>query len=61
MKPFMPKTGSVIPPRTGESVPYICQKCGNRFSAKLSVLSALPKKCPECGSILTGRDFTVVN
>ena len=50
MKPFMPKTGSVIPPRTGESVPYICQKCGNRFSAKLSVLSALPKKCPEWGA-----------
>lgn len=58
MKPFMPQTGSVVPPRPGEAVPYICRKCGCRFTAKLS---ALPKKCPDCGSILTGRDFTVVN
>ena len=56
-------TNGVRPPRQGENVVYICHKCQHRFTAKLSFLP-LPgllekRKCPECGSLKTSRDFGV--
>ncbi len=50
---------NVIPPRIGDRVPYVCAKCGVRFTAKLGLLP-LPARCPECGSSMTHRDMSVV-
>lgn len=41
---------NLVPPKTGSHIPYICQKCGEHFEHKKSILP-LPVKCPKCGSI----------
>ena len=47
---MFPKPNGVIPPQPGSPVPYICQECGEHFTAKKSIF---PKqvRCPKCGSI----------
>ncbi|MGL4985868.1 MAG: hypothetical protein ACRC5H_01870 [Treponemataceae bacterium] len=47
----MPLNGLVQPSRN-TSVPYVCKKCGHRFSAK-KPLFPLSVKCPKCGGSCT--------
>ncbi len=51
-------TKGVVPPRLGEEIRFTCRKCGCSFKAKKSLL---PVKCPECGSLQTGKDFRFKN
>ena len=47
---MLPKYNSVVPPKNGTPVQYICQECGEHFTAKKKWFSR-PVKCPKCGSI----------
>lgn len=47
--PMFPKFNSVVPPRPGTPILYICRNCGEKFTAKKKLFS-LPVKCPKCGS-----------
>jgi predicted Zn-ribbon and HTH transcriptional regulator len=50
----------IRPPMHGDKAMFICKDCGHRFTATLSILP-IPVKCPECGSLNTARDRTVVH
>jgi predicted Zn-ribbon and HTH transcriptional regulator len=52
-------TSGIRPPHAGDKAMFICKDCGHRFTAALHILP-LPVKCPECGSLNTERDRTVV-
>jgi predicted Zn-ribbon and HTH transcriptional regulator len=51
------KTG-IRPPAPGDKALFVCKKCGHRFMAAIPILP-FPVKCPECGSLKTGRDKQV--
>lgn len=46
---MLPISNSVVPPRPGTSILYICHNCGEKFTAKKKLFS-FPVKCSKCGS-----------
>ncbi len=50
---MFPPTNNVVPPQPGTSIPYICTKCGEHFTAKKKgwfSFGSFAIKCPKCGS-----------